>query len=239
MEAVESVAGELVSTISKGETRFINLPLIYPGGGSVTVKVDPMAGGYRVSDNGFAYREIECLGGQRSFGRIVSQIVEAEGLQRSARTLFLDVSRDQLFRAICDIGAASWRVADRIVSSMEDEDETEVDEVVRERIVEIFGKPHVELDGKVVGSSSSEWDVTAIVRSAGVPTIFQAVGMHANAIYRASTEFHDLAALDRPLNLVAVVRDKSALGRRFGLLSKVGRVIQEDQSDDVYRKAAA
>jgi hypothetical protein len=40
-------------------------------------------------------------------------------------------------------------------------------------------------------------------------------------------------------NLVSVVRSKAALGSRFNILAQAGKVIEEEQSDDVYLQAAA
>jgi hypothetical protein len=65
------------------------------------------------------------------------------------------------------------------------------------------------------------------------------VGAHANSVYRTSAAFHDLAELPSPPRLVAVVKDKHALGPKLMLLSQAGRVIESGQSDDVYQRAAA
>jgi hypothetical protein len=55
------------------------MPLLYPDGSFVTLKLDQAHGGIRVSDNGFAFRELEdtCASGKgyrrRAAGRSLSQ----------------------------------------------------------------------------------------------------------------------------------------------------------------------
>jgi len=68
--------------------------------------------------------------------------------------------------------------------------------------------------------------------------VFQAVSPYANSIYKASTAFRDLGALDHPPKLIAVVRDKLALGNKLALLAP-GRVIEQQQGDDLFQKVAA
>jgi hypothetical protein len=69
--------------------------------------------------------------------------------------------------------------------------------------------------------------------------VFQAVGNHANSIYRASTAFHDLSELPNPPIRIAVVKDKAALGAKLNMLAQAGRVIEDEQPDDVYVRAVA
>jgi hypothetical protein len=237
-EIVETMVHELVTVQRVVNDAFINLPFIYPSGASVTVKVTPHRGFYRVSDAGFAFREIEAIGAERSFPGVASPIITASDLKRDASVLFADVDKDCLFRAICDVGMASWQIADRIYARASEESDDDVEEYLRTRLEHIFGAAHVH-PGKMVGASTSEWDVTAIVERGGKSTVFQAVAPHANSVYRTNSAFHDLAALDNAPKLVAVVRDKTALGARLALLAQAGRIIEDKQPDDVYERAAA
>ena len=70
--------------------------------------------------------------------------------------------------------------------------------------------------------------------------VFQAVGGAAVSIYRTTTVFHDLALLEPPPTLIAVVPGRKLLEpRHHHLLSQAGRVIEVNDADDVYRRAAA
>jgi hypothetical protein len=90
-----------------------------------------------------------------------------------------------------------------------------------------------------VGSSTTEWKFSAILHVEGKMAIFQAVGDHANSIYRVSAAFHDLMQHPEPPTLISVVRNRAGLGAKFGILAQAGRVIEEDQSDAVFFRAAA
>src|SRR3546814_17256881 len=65
--AIESVVKLLVEFRQVGASSYINMPLLYPDGSCVTLRIDRLSDRFRVSDNGFAYREIEDLGAERSF----------------------------------------------------------------------------------------------------------------------------------------------------------------------------
>ena len=63
--------------------------------------------GFRVSDAGFTYRELEAIGAERSFPRVAKAAAERESVAKNRRVIFVDVSAEDLTRAICDVAAAS------------------------------------------------------------------------------------------------------------------------------------
>lgn len=237
--AVEAAIEDLLQVRRWGDKVFVNMPLIFPGGSLATVRVSPAPGGYRVDDGGFAFREIESIGAERSFRRTAAKIAERDDLGLNRRVIFANATDDELGRAICDVALASHAVAEQIYRKADEHEEGEIEDYLQERLVRIFGEGKVAEDRSIKGSSTSPWEVSAILHVNSHTTVFQAVGSHANSIYRASTAFHDLAELPTPPRLVAVVKDKAALGPRLNLLSQAGRVIQSDQPDDVYMRAAA
>jgi hypothetical protein len=237
--AIEATASELVHRRKVAGSHFINLPLLYPDGSSVTVRIDRVIEGLRVSDNGFAYREIEALGAESSFKNTARNIVEEIGVQVNRRMIYAEATPDTLYRAISDVATASWRIASQVAKRVSEQEEAEIEEQLTARLASIFGRDHVRAEKKLTGASSSEWEVSAVVSLEGRIAAFQAVGDRPISIYRTATAFHDLASLEKPPILIAVVRSKKALGSRLGLLSQAGRVIEERQSDDVFRRAAA
>lgn len=236
--AVEKAVSDLLNVRHWGEASFVSFPIYYPSGSPVTVRVTPSSGGFRVDDGGFAYREVEAVGFERSFSSAADKARSKEGLDRDRRTLFVSVSGEELSRALSDVAMASWNVADRIFGKIADQEERDIEDYLRERLASI---PGLTLEDRqtVVGSSTSPWEVSAVVQAGGEEIVFQAVSDHANSVYRTSTAFHDIAELPRPPKLVAVVKDKQALGRKLVILSQAGRVIQSDQPDEAYLKAAA
>jgi len=236
--AVESVAKELVKAHWHAGAHYINLPMLYPDGSSVTVRVDqPQNGIARVSDNGFAYREVEAVGAEASFPGTAAHVAEKRNVESNRRAVFAEAPVSQLHRAICDVAVASWEIVDRIYSRISERDETEVEQKLRDRLASVFGPNRLQQIRKLQGASSSDWDVSAIVKTNGSSAVFQVVSDHPNSIFRTATAFHDLAALEHAPRLIAVVEDKGRLGAKLGLLSQAGRVIEEGQRDEVFRRA--
>lgn len=236
---VDAALKDLVVAHRKGRTTFINLPLLYPDGSSVTVRVDAIRDRLRISDNGYAYREVHAVGAERSFAQTAWRILEDDGLSRDRDTIFVDVPADQAFRAICDVGMASWRITDRIYSQLPEDEEIEIEDSLTERLIEIFGESRVSRHDKLAGASTNEWDVTAAVTTESSRAVFQAVSNHPNSIFKTTAAFHDIRSLRQPPRLIAVVRDKAELGRKLALLSGLGRVIEIGQSEATYQRAAA
>jgi hypothetical protein len=238
-EVAEAAVSELVQLRHIGGSSFVNIPLIYPDGSFVTLKLDQAPGGVRVSDNGFAYRELEAIGATRSFSKTASVVAETFDVQIDRRSVFVDVPFDQILRAICDVGLASWQIADRIYTRAAEQDEAEIEDYMRDRLTKVFGQELKASEHKIKGPSTTEWEVSAIVEHAGKLTVFHAVANHPNSVFKTSAAFHDLELLETKPNLVSVVRSKVALGSKFNILAQAGRVIEEEDADAVYLKAAA
>lgn len=238
-EIADKAALDLVRVAHWGDSSFVNLPLICPDGSAVTVKLDLVEGGVRVSDNGFAYRILEAIGAQRSFARTAAAVAEGAELSVDRRTIFVDVSAEFAPAAICEVGIASWLVTDRIFQKLPDEESGEIEEHLLERLAVIFPQSLIR-EPKLKGASTHEWALSAVVQHGDRPTVFQAVGKHMQSVNKASTGFLDLGSLPNPPRLVAVVKDKAQMAEKLLLLSQSGgRIIEEAQPDDVYRRAAA
>jgi hypothetical protein len=239
-ELIEAAARQLVSVSNWGRDWFIALPLYYPGGGTVTVKIEPASTAFMVSDNGFAFREVESLGAERSFYKTAARIAGEEGVQVSRRVFSLAAAPDQLAVYISKVAVSSWRTAHHICEKVSAREEVVIAEDLYSRLIEIFGVRRVRPEGvTLIGLSTSLWEVSAVVEAEDHTIVFDAVAKHRNSIYRTATKFHDLAATDNPPRLVAVVRDKQELGAGLALLAQAGMVIEEGQSNDVFQRAAA
>lgn len=239
-ELCADVVPSLVSWETWGDASFVNLPIVYPSGSFVTVRLNYIDNrGIRVSDSGFAFREIESFGAERSFSRTAKAFAEAMDVEVGRRSIYVDVfDPNEVQRAIFDVSSASKAVAERIVSNVAFEGEVAISELLHTRLDILFPKL-VEHDGKIVGASSTEWDVTALAKLDGRMAVFQAVSKYPVSVYKASTAFHDLAALDNPPALISVVSSKSEMGSNYSILAQAGKVIEIGQSDDVFSRAVA
>lgn len=239
MGAVEAAAEDLVRVRKWGDHVYVNLPLVFPGGSFATVRVSSAPGGYRIDDGGFAYRELESIGAERSFRRTAGKIAERDQLEVNRRVIFCTADEGDLQRAICDVASASHAVAEQVYRKAAEQDEGEIEDYLQQRLIEIFGQERLADDRSIRGASTTDWEMSAILKADDHVTVFQAVAQNANSVYRATAAFHDLLDLPSRPRLVAVVKDKAALGPKLSLLSQAGRVIEQGQSNEVYLKAAA
>lgn len=238
IDLVERIRPNLVSCKSWGDATFMSLPLVYPSGSFVTVRLTHADDGVRVSDSGFAYREAESFGAGRSFSGTARSIADRFDVEVGRRSIFADVSIEEVERAILDVSSASNAVADRIVSNAAQTTDADIADALHEKLDRVF-PTSVEHDGKIVGASSMEWDVTAVARTDEKRAVFQLVANYPVAVFRTSTAFHDLSALDNPPSLISVVTSKADMGKNYSILAQAGRVIEIGQDEGAFRRAAA
>lgn len=238
-DPIGDAMNNLVSVQRAGETLFISLPMFFPSGAAATVAVSASRGGFIVSDHGFAFRELEAIGAERSFSRAAASASENEGVEKDRRRVFTTVEPDDLARAISDVATASWRIVTKVFDDRRsDEDEAALEDELTAKLVSLFGADRVRIGEKPRGKSGTEWGVSAIVEQDNSKTIFHAVSSYPGSVYRANSAFHDIAATKTPPKLVAVVRSFKSLGSRLGVLSQAGRVIEESEPADVFKRVA-
>ena len=148
-----------------GDYAFVNLPIFMPNGAPATVRIRMVADGFEVDDAGYAYRELEAVGADRSFPRVAAKVAKAEELDTDRRRIFVTVPNAELTRAICDVGLASRNVVAEVFSRLVDEDVAEVESYLQERLVAVFGKTKVITDEDITGASAKSWGVSAIVHA--------------------------------------------------------------------------
>jgi hypothetical protein len=156
---IRQALDDLVSIREVRGSHLVSIPLIYPDGSFVTVRVEPWEGGVRVTDAGFAFREIDDVGRARSFRRVAGGYAEAADVVVVGHSISVTVQLDQIERAICDVAVTSWKVADKICSAAFDEDEEELADDLSARLVRIFGEPAVGVWKTIIGRSTNEWPV--------------------------------------------------------------------------------
>lgn len=236
-ELTEAIVPTLVSYRSWGDASFINMPLAYPSGAFVTVRLMHVRDGVRVSDSGFAYREADSFGAGRSFSKTAQSIAEEYDIEVGKRSVFIDVPEHQVERAILDVSAASHAIASRIVSRIAGEAEATISEELHDRLGKLFS--NTRYDESITGASSTEWEVSAISDHDGVAAVFQIVTNYPVSVFRTSTAFHDIAALENPPRLISVVASKKDMGKHYSILAQAGRVVEIGQSNETFIRAAA
>lgn len=238
--SIKRIVDELLTSERFGNETIVRLPLIMPDGSNATVRVVPNGSDVFVGDIGLAHIRAESLGSSTvGFANTARSIQERFGIDRNKTELFVRVPADHLYRAICDVGMASWQIADSIAGRSEERAAQEFGEEVAERLIRYFGQEKVELGDAVVGQSQTAWDVTAIVKTNSHRAVFQAVTPASVTVYKAKAAFHDISVLPNAPKLVAVVKNKEELGNKLSLLSQEAFVIEEEEPLSRYLQAAA
>ena len=233
-----AILPRLVSFQEGQNAGFVTLPMLYPSGSFVTVRITYARHGIRVSDAGFAYREADSFGAGRSFAKTAKAEGEKAHLKVGKRSIYADVAGEQVERAILDVSAASCTVAQDIISECRPRKKMALTRFCTRDLIKYF-PDQWSTSVTLKGASSTDWKVSAVASFDGTKAVFQTVLNHSNAVYRTSTAFHDIGALEQPPKLVAVVSKKAEMGKRYSILAQAGRVIEVSQSDVTYRRAVA
>ncbi len=231
--------GQLVRVRNWGDSADVTLPLFYPSGAAVCLAIQATHNGrYSISDNGLAYREIEQIGGETFFSKNASIITEGAAVWHDTREVLSEATADTLASAMADVAATSTRLSWKVLSKVSLKGHAEIADYLFERLQLVFGPARVERATNIVGPSTREWKVDAMVHLDGGNAVFQAVSNSHMSVYPTAAMFHDLALMDTPPATVAVVKNREAMGSYFNILAQAGNVIEEGQGDQVYERAA-
>ena len=249
-EAVDATVKELVSSTRWRDGTIVSVPLLYPGGTNVVVKisiapVNPKRVGtfaIRVSDFGSAFREMESVGLESAFVRSVSSMVESHDIQHTKQSIFQDITDiSDLYGAVCSVSSAAWKavsmVYDRI--AVEEVNENDLRDALRQKLQNVFGFRSVSTS-PIIGASSKSWEVSAVVAADKNRVAFQAVKSKAQSVYKTMALFSDIARTDVPFGRVAVLPDlHSASSEHLNMLQQTGRVLGLEADGIAFERAAA
>ena len=244
--AVEAASKELVSVDHRRDGSFIRLPMIYPSGAHVIVRVDEASQNeYFVSDYGMGYSESDMIGATHLYRRHAAQIANHSGISFDGNAFFVvRVSKDQIAGAAATVGNCSLEAVSIAALRLSERKFKDESALLHDRLVSIFTEKLVSKDVGILGASQTEWHVSNVVK---VPvqsgeihtTIFEPVTKHHASIAAAVTKFHDIARLDNPPGRVVVVRRKDDFGTYLSVLSQAADVIARDVPDSTLRRLAA
>lgn len=236
-DAVRAAMSQLVRTQSWVDSVYVSMPMFYPNGTQIAIKIEPSQNKFRVSDGGRTYRELEQIGAERFFPRRATIAAEEiEGFIHN-RAICADVEENELASMIAEIADVVSLMSSKIMSRLAGKHEEEIADHLYERLKIVFGEPRVERGAKIGGPSTKSWEVDAVVHLDERDAVFHAVSNHYASVYSTSAMFHDLALKDRPPALTSVVHNKDDLGFYHNILAQAGNVIEEEQADAVYKGA--
>ncbi len=238
-EVVDGVARTLADARHVNGASFLSLPVMYPSGSLVTVRIEPHSEGrYFVSDMGMGFEEADLMAAGRQFVHSAPGIAVRAGVHLDRQSFTLGVRREQLVGAVSVIAACSQEAVQLAVFKLDEKKRADAADRLCERLYRLFTPAKVEREATIVGASNTAWSVTALVRADGHKAVYEPVSEHPNSVASVLTKFVDLNQLEHPPARIAVVRKKELLGTRLALISTAGNVVEESVSDTALERLA-
>jgi hypothetical protein len=189
MEIAREVAHALVKVSTRDQVARLSMPLLYPGGAMVGVEISRLRDGFLVSDAGGARREAGLLGGERSFSRIIHEVIERFGVQFDHNMIFdVDVSADELVLAVVAVANAAKTAVENTAMHLASVQHADARVYLWERLERLYGSELVDRKRKVRGSSE-QWEFDAAIELQDHLSLFEIVAPNANAVNSAVTKF--------------------------------------------------
>ena len=108
---VDSLVSTLVTVHHWPDCSFIRMPLLYPSGDNVTVKIERIDDEFRVSDHGFAFRQCEDFSDIMNFSSVAEMVADEAEIEHNAQMIFVEVDAGGLYSAVCEVALASYKIA--------------------------------------------------------------------------------------------------------------------------------
>lgn len=237
---VRKAVDGLVRVSAWGNAYLVSVPLVYPSGTAVGIKITPSKGGYLVSDAALGFREAEGFEAQRSFGVHAGRIKDQAGVEYTSDHEFrMFATERQLTSAIRRVSYASHRSAVKAFHSLPEACEQEIGAALFQRLRDTFGKENVAGELKIAGGSNIEWPFAAQVLQGKRRVVFDVVSPQWTSVVAAKSKFSDVRHLGPNTIPVAVVDSIDAMGKWLPLISQEAEVIEDDIGADELRRVVA
>lgn len=229
---------QLVGADHTQQRSLIWLPIIYPSGSLLGVRLTNGGDTYALSDMALSYEESRNVRAQRAFNRHAPLVAEAAGVAFEQRSFLLrGIRAEQLPGAVIALANCAHSAVTLAVHKQAAADAREAEQRLFERLVRMFG--HAEQHRTVTGASGTPWDVDAVVKVGDREILFEAVGSAKQSIYATVAKYHDIARLPYPPLRIASVNHREELGSMLGVLSQAANVIESDTPDSTIRQLVA
>lgn len=232
---IGDVSKQLVGAEHDAAGSFIRLPLLYPSGTSVVVRVEGADNRFFVSDYGLGAQEADLMGASLTYARQGRPIAEDAGVRFDNQAFFIvETNRAQLPGAVVTIANCSHEAAIRSADALAEKTFDDAKELLYGRLSRVFDRRIITKNASVKGSSATEYKVAALVRPerSGRVIVFDPVTKHHSSVAHASMKFGDMARLDAPPVRVAVVHNKTEFGTLLNILSASANVIDDSAPDE-------
>lgn len=240
--AVETAVARLVSWHPLNGRYRVSMPVALCTGTLVDVSVWPEPdGSFMVTDDGIAHFEVVSGAfSERLFRSVAKTRCGSAGAVFDGGTmLFLRVSADQLRGAIIAMANLIKEVVDETIARSIKQKFEGARDALFERLDMAFSPASVSHCASVIGASTAEYEVDALVETRRGLVVFDLFTKDPASIASSFTKLSDLARGDGTPRLVAVTPKPEDIGPKLTLIASVATVIRADSTVDVFRRAAA
>lgn len=236
---LQSVVSRLVESRESDEGTVVTLPMMYPSGSPVLVRVAFDGHVCFVNDMGIASHEADVLGAsQRIFANQARRVAEEFGVQFDNHCFFaVQVPLDKLPGAIRVIGTASQKSVVLTQDKLSEINDSQVRADLLDRLVSVYGQSHVERDFSLVGSSSHKWNFVGRVVTERGPVVFDAATEAPASVFSAVAKFSDVRMLEQPpKGVICVPRLQKFTPDYRNLLQQAANLVEISSPDETFRR---
>jgi len=238
-DAVDAAMREIVSAAHRPEGSYVRLPLLYPSGSEVVVRVSGGPDTFFVTDFGMGYTEAELMGAERIYVRQAKEISQAAGVGFDEHAFFaVEVARDRLPGGIITIGNCSAEAMSITAFKAAEKATMDASEFMIEKLERVFGTDRVRRDETIVGASNHEWRFAASVVSGRRRSVFEYATKHPNSVASVAMKMDDVSRLEGAPRRIVMVRNKAEMGTYLGVLAHSANVVEDRIAGEKIRELA-
>lgn len=219
----------------------IMLPVLYPSGGFVTLRIGGGPREFVITDDGAAAQEADMAGATEFFHRAAKEVAERTGVRFDGNALFeIEAPADNLPGFMAIVADASRRAAQLVAERHAERLDRRLKVGLAARLKEVFGDRHVDARPQVSGASTHAWPFDAAARVDGRTLLFTAVTPSAVSVSSAYLKLDDVRRLvDAPRTVAVLTRPSAFREDQRLILGRAAMIVEASASNDAFRQLAA
>lgn len=219
----------------------VTLPVLYPSGTCVGLRIGGGAKGFMVTDDGGACAEADMAGAGEFFHRAARETAERCGVRFDGHELFeIEAPADALPGFMAIVADASRRAAQLVAERHAERLDRRLRTNLTDRLVRLFGEERVDIRPQVSGASTHAWPFDAAARLGRRTVLFATVTPSAVSVSSAYLKLDDVRRLPEAPGTVAVLSRQSLFRQDQRLiLGRAAHILDATAPDEEFLRAAA
>ncbi len=234
---IEAAMRRLTSGVRHSEGTYITLPVLYPSGAKVVVRVSEQRTEnqtkFFVTDFGLGFQEAELMGIDRGFSRVARIVAERSGVGFDEHAFFaVQVDLERLPGAISTIASCSLEAVTTALVRTSEKASVGIARILVEKLEAVFGAERVKRDETLSGDSGHDWTVAATVQSAKGRVVFDVATKSPISITTVATKMDDISRLKSAPRRFVMVQSTEELGSYLGVLAHHASIIEPSANEN-------